>query len=224
MAKEAKTQAGFEVVCTGQFYATQDRSKVLRTWGPETFFLPETMTIKTGFKYVELQLGSGDKSHKIKRAVPKMERVNSLAYASHIIQRYMLPARLASKHKDFSRFRTCVITSTKRVNRAVSAADDLSEENIPVMTLEQLRTLCTIKAMQVPLDDFADIAEARRAVMDELQNIKLAEAKAKVQPTEEVEEIGAPSTEVTEEVPETEELKGGGSITTAPVTDDDLLS
>jgi len=216
-----QTQSGYEVTCSGQFYATQDRSKVLRTFSGEVFFLPETMTIKTGFKYVEMQLGSGDKTHKIKRAVPKMEKVNSLAWSQHIIQRYMLPARLAAKYKDFSRFRTCVITSTKRVNRAVSAADDLSEENIPVMTLEQLHTLCTIKAMQVPLDDFADIVEARRAVMDELQNIKLAEAKNKVQPEEAAEEISTPEPA---EKAETEDLKGGGSITTAPVTDDDLLS
>ena len=160
--------------------------------------------------------------HKLKRAVPKMEKVNSLQWASHIIQRYMLPARLAAKHKDFVRFRTCIITSTRRVSQAVSAADNLVEENIPTMTLEQLRTLCTIKALQVPLDDFANIAEARVAVRDELQNIKIAERKAKIE-TALTEDIPEPAPAPAEEA-ETETLKGGGTITTAPVTDDDLLS
>jgi hypothetical protein len=131
----------------------------------------------------------------------------------------MLPARLAAKHKDFVRFRTCIITSTRRVSQAVSAADNLVEENIPTMTLEQLRTLCTIKALQVPLDDFANIMEARTAVRDELQNLKLAERKANVSESA-ADEILPPAAEEAE----TETLKGGGSITTAPVTDDDLLS
>jgi hypothetical protein len=207
MAK-AELKSGYEITCSGTFFATQDRNKVLRTWGPETFFLPENMTIKTGYVYKEVKVGG----HPIKRAVEKKETVNSLQWASHIIQRYLLPSRLASKHKDFVRFRTCVITNTKRVTKAVDPAEDLDEKNIGTMTLEQLRTLCAIKAMPVPLDDFADIEEARIAVRNDLQNLKLA-AKAN---------IAEPAADTIEE-PEVEVI-GEGTITTAPVTDDDLLS
>jgi hypothetical protein len=101
------------------------------------------------------------------------------------------------------------------VTKEVSIADDLREENIPNMTLEQLRTLCTVKAMPIPLDDFADITEARAAVQDELQNLKLAEKKNKqVEP-----EL---TTETVPEEAETETV-GDATITTAPVTDDELF-
>jgi hypothetical protein len=212
-AQETQIQSGYEITVSGQYYAAQDRSKVIRVFSNEKFFLPEYSTIKTGFMWKEVKLGPN--TPPVKRAVPKMEKVNSLQWASHLVQRYYLPARLAAKYPDFTRFRTCTITNTKRVTKEVSIADDLREENIPNMTLEQLRTLCTVKAMPIPLDDFADITEARAAVQDELQNLKLAEKKNKqVEP-----EL---TTETVPEEAETETV-GDATITTAPVTDDELF-
>lgn len=217
-------QSGYEVIVTGQYYAAQDRSKVIRAFGPETFFLPETMTLKTGYVYQEKKIAEG---HTIKRAVPKMEKVNSLKWAMHIVQRYLLPARLAEKHKDFVRFRTCTITNTKHVTKEVDPSTDLREENIQNMTLEQLRTLCTIKAVPIPIDDFADIAEARKAVQDELQNLKLAEKKSRTAPVETAEEAETAEDELPLEssADDREQVDfQEGSIATSKVDDDDLFA
>lgn len=213
---KSEIRSGYEITASGTFFAAQDRNKVLRTWGPETFFLPEFSTIKTGFKWQETKRGD----IVIKRAVPKIEKVNSLAWASHLIQRYYLPARLAAKHKDFVRFRTCVITNTKRVTKEIAVSSDLREENIPTMTLEQLRTLCAISAVAIPLDDFADIAEARKAVQDELQNIKLAQRKKSSSPALEPNEEPEAEPESQSEAPETEEY-GEGTIQTSAVDPDE---
>lgn len=207
---EKKVVAGYEITVNGTFFASQDRNKVLRTFGNETFFLPEFSTIRTGYMWKETKQGG----HTIKRSVPKMERVNSLQWASHIVQRYFLPARLAAKYKDFVRFRTCVIVNTKRVAKEMDAASDLREENIATMTLEQLRALCALRAVALPLDSFADINEARTAVRDELSNLKLAERKQST----------APEPELTPEAPEVETIGAEGSIVTSPVNDDDLFS
>lgn len=208
MANKSEVQSGYEITCSGQFFAAQDRSKVIRTFSNEVFFLPEFSTIRTGYEWKETKQGG----HTIKRSVPKMERVNSLQWASHLIQRYYLPARLAAKHKDFVRFRICTITNTRRVTKEVTQTD-LREENIATMTLEQLRSLCALRAVALPLDSFADISEARIAVRDELSNLKLAERKST--PTPEVDSIP--------EAPETETFGAEGTIMTAPVTDDELF-
>lgn len=204
------TEVGYEITARGTFFAAQDRNKVLRTWGPEVFEMPLTMKIKTGFMWKEESRGG----HKIKRAVPRFEEVNCLAWANHIVQRYLLPARLSAKYKDFVRFHTCQIINTSQVHIDKKAAESLKEENIETMTLEQLRALCALKAVALPLDSFADVTEARKAVRDELQNLKLAERRANKQEPE-----SEPAfTQEYPEAPETETY-GNANITTAPVTE-----
>lgn len=209
MAKQVEVQAGYEITCSGQYYASQDRNRVIKTFSNEVFFLPEFSTIRTGYEWKETKQGG----HTIKRSVPKVERVNSLQWASHLIQRYFLPARLASKYPDFTRFRICTITNTRRVTKEMATAD-LREEKIGEMTIEQLRALCALKAVSLPLDNFADIKDARIAVRDELSNLKLAERKKNPEP----------EPEPAAEAPEVETIGADGSIVTSPVNDDDLFA
>jgi hypothetical protein len=166
----AKQTPGYVVTVRGQYWAMDDRKKTIKTYGPESFFLPEKQNIRVGYEYKMIEIEGA----KIKRSMPKFQEVNSLAYALHIIQRYLLPARLASKHPDCVRFRTCVITNTRRSTPKDTELVAVSESNVKEMSLEQLRVLANLKGLAIPLDGFASVHDARQAVQDELDNMRLA--------------------------------------------------
>lgn len=166
----AQNSKGYIVTVRGQYYASGETKRMIRTYGPEAFFIPEKQNLKVGYEYKMISVGGS----KIKRSVPKMQEVNGLAYALHIIQRYLLPARLALKCKDYIRFRTCTIVDTRRATASDSQSKMLDESKIKEMSLEQLRTLVNLRGLAVPLDSFASIADARQAVQDELDNLKIA--------------------------------------------------
>lgn len=169
-APKQKDIPGYVVTVRGQYFASGEHKRAIKTYGPESFFLPEKQTIRVGYEYRMITVDGA----KIKRSLPKMQEVNSLAYALHIIQRYLLPARLAVKHPDYIRFRTCVITNTRRSTPKDLAVLGSPEENIKDMSLEQLRVVANLKGLVIPLDSFATVQDARQAVQDELDNMRLA--------------------------------------------------
>lgn len=196
--QKQKDTPGYVVTVRGQYFASGEHKRAIKTYGPESFFLPEKQTIRVGYEYKMITVEGA----KIKRSLPKMQEVNSLAYALHIIQRYLLPARLAVKYPDYIRFRTCVITNTRRSTPKDLATLSTSEDNIKEMSLEQLRVVANLKGLVIPLDSFATVQDARQAVQDELDNLRLA---LKEQDHENEPELDEPA----EEAPEDEEFKDG---------------
>lgn len=157
-------QTGYELSVVGRYFSRAEKGKSLKNYGPEVFFLPSEMEIQTGYKWEETVTDG----HKIRRAVPKKERVNSLAWANHILKKYFLPTRLAEKHPDFVALQTQQIISSKKAERESAAISDVRKMKISDMSVPQLKELCIFEGLMLIFDSFPTVEDARRAVAMEL--------------------------------------------------------
>lgn len=157
-------QTGYELTVVGRYFARGDKGKTLKNYGPEIFFLPTTMEIQTGYQWVETKTDG----QTIRRAVPKKEVVNSLAWANHILKKYFLPTRLGEKFPDFVALQTQQIISSKRTEREQAQISDVRKMKISDMSVPQLKELCVFEGLMLIFDAFPTVEDARRAVEVEL--------------------------------------------------------
>lgn len=178
---------GFDVTCRGQYYASSGKDRLLKVFGPVTFFLPEYVEIPNGKKKTEKMIDG------VKRTVhePQTKR-SSVAVdnvALWVIQRRLLPTWLAENHPDQVGFRTCQVTpgGMKRVQRPASQVINL-DKKVTEMSMQELAAFCRMKNLNVPVSAFKDVVEARAAVIAEMDPASgAAEAAAALPPVREAE-------------------------------------
>ena len=170
---------GYNVTVAGQFYAGSGKDKQLRAFKSEVFFIPETVEISIGRKFVEKLNADGKK---IKVSVPNKKTVNGLKAAQHVIQRRLLGDRLSEKYEDFAGVRTCVILNYKRTTMPADQVMDL-EKPIDEMSKQGLRTICALESLNTDPNIFASLDDARQAIKMELGQIKPEDAYAPVEET-----------------------------------------
>lgn len=168
------SKPGLEITVRGNYFCPSSvgRGRALKTFKDEIFYLPETMIIQTGYeRYVKLVDG-----RRILRTRPKKEKVSTRGYLKHIIRRLCLPARLKEKYEDFQKVREFKIEQVKRILKMPKSDElNLDPANLRKMSLSELTAFMFQEGIQVPIDSFADIDDARQAVLDEFEKVKKAE-------------------------------------------------
>lgn len=169
---------GFRIIVTGQYYAGAGREKVLKVYKSETFYIPETVEIVNGRDIVMKDLPNGKK---VKTTVPRKQTVSGAKAASHVIQRRYLAARLTDKYPDYAGFRTCQIVDIQPV--AEIPAGELVDLSKPVnqMNLYELNVLCATESLVSKPSMFADLQDARLAIIAERKENGVKEPSARAQ-------------------------------------------
>lgn len=190
---------GFKVTCSGQYYAGSGRDKQLKMFKQEVFYIPQTVEIAIGRKFIEKLNKDGKK---IKISVPDKKTVSGKAAAQHVIQRRLLGTRLAEKFEDFAGVRTCQILD---IRPSAIPAEHIIDITRPVeqMTLNELKTLVALESLDTNPAMFADLEDARMAIAQELR-----EKKGKGRPAL------APD-------PDEAEVPAGVTASSGPVSSDD---
>lgn len=192
MAEQQKTKMipGYEFVVRGQYYSAKGRERKLKSFGPFTFFLPETVEVVTGRAIVTKKVDGKP----VKSSEQIISKLNAVRCANHVIQRQLLPVKLAEKHPDATTFRTCRIISTKRVLRPETDFINLADRDVMAMSIPELKQFCKLKGLDVQPTAFSDVEDARLAVQDELMLIAMSatpeDAPAGDTTTEEPENAG----------------------------------
>lgn len=175
----------YEVKVRGQYQAADGKNRILKTFGPVSFILPEYVQIPNGKKRVE-KIVNG---HKLQNWEPQFKKsaVTVENVALYIVQRRLLPPWLAENHPDCVTFRTCSIVpgGLRRVMRPEKETLVL-DKPIEAMSLQELIIFCKNKNINLALAAFSDVKDAREAVLYELD--LLAEAKKNGQTETESEE------------------------------------
>lgn len=159
---------GYAVTVAGQYYAGNGRDKSLRTFAPEVFYIPETVEIVNGRKFIE-KVVNGQKT---KVSVDNKQIVNGLKAAQHIIQRRFLSTRLSEKYPDYTNFRECRIIDTKSCIIPEDALIDVSNKPIKSMTLPELKVLCAMESLSTQPGAYASLDDARAVVEAEMNAAK----------------------------------------------------
>jgi len=168
VAKTAiKMITGYNCVVRGTFHAASGKDRVLKTFGPATFFLPEYVEIPNGKKKSEVIVNGAKRI--VIQSLTKKSSVAADNVALYIVQRRLLPTWLAENHPDAIGFRTCSITpgGMKRVQRPESELVNL-DRPVDQMSLQELTAFCKMKNLNVPVSAFKDVHEARVAVLAEM--------------------------------------------------------
>lgn len=166
---------GYDVCVRGQFHRASGKDRTIGVFGPVTFFLPEVVEIPNGKKKVDVTRGGKITSQwepQFKKVSVTVENV-----ALYIIQRRLLPTWLAENYPDCVRFRTCSIVpgGMKRAWRPASEAV-LLDKPVSEMSLAELRAFCHLRGLNVALQGFSKVEEAREAVQFELDQLAAAKA------------------------------------------------
>lgn len=159
---------GYDVTVRGSYYSADGNKRVLKVYGPATFFIPEFVEIPNGKKKVVKK--DGDKVISTTYVPQTAKRAVTIPnVARYVIMRRILPTWLAENHPDGVTFRTCDIVpgSMKRVMRDKSQALIL-DKPIKEMSLQELAAFCKLKSINTPISAFDDAAEARKAVQYEI--------------------------------------------------------
>jgi hypothetical protein len=158
----------YEATVRGQYQSADGKSRVLRTFGPVTFVLPEYVDIPNGKKRVNKTVdGSIVQSWEpqFKKSAITTENV-----ALYVVQRRLLPSWLADHHKDCVVFRTCAIVpgGLRRVMRPAKDAQVL-DKPLDQMSIPELASFCKVRGLNVQVSAFGNVVDAREAVKYELE-------------------------------------------------------
>lgn len=168
---------GYDVTVRGTYQAASGKDRILKTFGPVTFFLPEYVEIPNGKKKVQKMIDG----RVVQTWEPQFAKRAATAddVALWVIQRRLLPSWLADHHPDCTTFRTCAIVPSgmKRVIRPKTAIVNLNK-SIDDMTLPELKHFCAMKQIPVAVSAFANVEEAREAIRFEMsqQGMEMASA------------------------------------------------
>ena len=165
---EQKIQ-GYQIRARGQYYT---REKTLKFYDL-TFFIPKEVEIQVRREWKWFKSGKS----KIKRSVPVYDKVNGRENAQYIIQRLLLPSELAEKYQDALAAKTCRIGESKLAQGSASQYADISKKPISKMSKPELMRFCKLHSLDTPIDNFADIEDARQAVQDSFDDVRFAGAK-----------------------------------------------
>lgn len=208
---------GYKISVSGQYYAGAGREKMLKVFSNEVFYIPETVEIVNGQKYVyskDLKDPSGRRQ--VKKAVPNKQTVNGLKAALHVIRRRLLDARLSEKFPDYTGVRTCYIVNQAPCFIPASEIIDLKRP-IAEMSLAELNMICAAESLITVPKMFASLSDARAAVAGELQAKTLARRPLRA------EQESYPADEPTETATDGV-LESSGEVTSddgVPVDDED---
>ncbi len=159
---------GYDVTVRGQYQSASGKDRILKTFGPATFFLPEYVEIPNGKKKVQKTVNGHINQVWEPQTAKRAVTVDNVAL--WVIQRRLLPTWLAEHHPDCTTFRTCAIVpgGMKRVFRPKSEMLDMNK-SIDEMSIPELKHFCSMKQIAVPVSAFTDVKEAREAVRFELE-------------------------------------------------------
>lgn len=167
MSENQEMIVGYDVTVRGQYYSADGKNRVLKNFGPVTFFLPEYVTIPNGKKKIPKTIG-GHVQHVVEQQYAK-RAVTENDVALWVIQRRILPGWLGDHYPDCTTFRTAHIVpgSMKRVMRPKSEAVVLNKA-IEDMSMPELKAFCSQHHLAVPISAFGDVKDARMAVQLEV--------------------------------------------------------
>lgn len=169
-------RVGYEITVRGQYFAMGAQGKTVRFYPPQTFMLPEVSRYRQGTKKVKRLVNGKPKMV----PVPNIVEANSLRAAKHLILRYHLADKLAEVLDDFASVRTISIVSTKRVNVDANQFRDIDTVPIAEMTASELNQFHAMHDLTVALQSLENLADRRRAVALEYEELKRREAKQSV--------------------------------------------
>lgn len=172
-----KLIVGYDVTVRGQYHAASGKDRILKTFGPVTFFLPEYVEIPNGRKKVQ-RVVDGRLTQMFEPQFAK-KSIATDNVALWVIQRRLLPTWLAQNHPDCVTFRTCQITpgGMKRVQRPAADAIIL-DKPVREMSIHELAAFCKMKNLVVPVSAFKDVEEARAAVLMEMESAGVSSPRA----------------------------------------------
>lgn len=158
-----KNIAGYEVTVRGQYQSISGKDRVLKNYGPVTFFLPEYVEMPNGKKRVNKTVDG----RVVQTWEPQFKKsaVTIDGVALYIVQRRLLPTWLGEKYPDAAQFRTCSIVpgGMKRVMRPAKDAVILNKP-VAEMSKHELAAYCKMHGLDVQVMAYADAAEAAEAV------------------------------------------------------------
>lgn len=162
--------ACYNVTVRGSFYSASGKDRILRSFGPVTFTLPEHVEIPNGKKRVE-KIVNGKK---VQEWVPQVAKrsVTSENVALWVVQRRLLPTWLAENHPDGTAFRTCQIVPNG-IKRALKTAKEIQDPSKTIweMSIPELSAYCKMKSVNVAVSAFTNVDDARQAVQAELDEM-----------------------------------------------------
>jgi len=202
---EQEMVEGYEVTVRGQFYARDGKMKILKVFGPETFFIPKEVEVEAGRK-IENKTVNGQL---MRKGVPVFRKCDGLVAAQHIIQRQLLPARLTENYPGSDGFRTCHIVNKKKVSKPADEVRLIDKMPLSKMTLGELQAFCKKRNIQLPVDQFGSPEDACEAVKQELIAMGL---KVPVEPAPVESDQGPGEEELSEEEKLAEAAAGGDEI------------
>jgi len=180
----------YECTVRGQYQAQDGRNRILKTFGPVTFILPEYVEIPNGKKRVNKTVDGTV----VQTWEPQFKRcaITTDNVALYIVQRRLLPTWLATAHTDCATFRTCSIVpgGLRRVMRPAKDAQ-VYDKPVSEMSLQELVSFCKTRQLSVQVLAFTDVKEAREAVLYELEVTGLAKPSGKSTPAPAQEEVPA---------------------------------
>lgn len=173
MASE-KQQVAYEVTVRGNYYAASGKDRLLKTYGPVTFTLPEKVEIPNGKKRIEKDLGGGKKSAEVVQMF-KTVPVTDENVALYIVQRKLLPTWLADNKADCVTFRTCQVIPNG-IRRVIVPAEKVVvlKKEIKDMSMQELKAFAKLNNLPVDPNMYGSVQEARQAVKDEMEFKALA--------------------------------------------------
>lgn len=159
-----KTIVGYDVTVRGTYYGANGKDREVKTFGPITFFIPETVEIPNGKKRIETKGFGGTKIVKYEAQTTK-KSVTTPNVALYVVQRQLLPAWLEENKTGVTSFRTCSIVPNG-LKRVVRPAKDAISVDKPVaeMNVAELKVYAKLKDLNVPVEAFVDLESAREMV------------------------------------------------------------
>lgn len=166
MAQE-KVVPAYEVVVRGQYHSASGKDRILKTFGPVTFYLPETAEVPAGRKLITKKVNGKDV--KVSEPQTAIHSITKENVALYVVQRRLLPTWLVENMPDAVSFRTCYIVpgTLKRVLVPASSVAKL-QKPVSEMSLVELKAFCQAKGLSTQVSAFKDVLEARAAVEAEM--------------------------------------------------------
>lgn len=160
-AKVGPTTPGYEIKVSGQYYAMNPETSVksIKTYKPEAFQFPKIVQYKKGMKKVVIENEDGSSTSKV---VPDVVPANAANIALHLIKNFHITPRLETLYPDFLSVRTCSIFSKEEIQIPESEA---SEKDVKNMDKAELLQYVAINDLNIVFTNYADLGDARNAVV-----------------------------------------------------------
>lgn len=142
------------------------------------------------------------------------------------VQRQLINKHLQKLDAASAGFRTCAIVDVQRPGAEVSTEVDVLKKPIDKMTKDELSQFCLLKNLNMNIDGYGNILEARQAVKDRLDDVEFARAKEqKEKAKKEQEEKERRELEELNELPldEPPRVLGAEGSVTQPLPQEDIF-